>query len=167
MTSSEDYYLNFIGIIDGKELDNDIIFKDYDINYINLTTLPVAYYPIYNNRLLNDNVISSINTKIDAISTFTGDAATQTTKKNSLKKLIKKLFDETIKLMDLDKKLYNRYLITPIAILLLILWIIILLFILKYIHINYNIYYLYIIISIIVVLLIFGSVWFLYVNSQL
>lgn len=164
MSSSEDYYLNFIGIIDGKELDNDIIFKDYDINYINLTSLPVAYYPIYNNRLLNDNVISSINTKIDAISTFSGDA---TTKKDNLKKTIKKFFDESIKLMDLDKKLYNRYLITPIAILLLILWIIILLFILKYIHINYNIYYLYIIISIISILLIFGSVWFLYVNSQL
>lgn len=165
MSSSEDYYLNFIGIIDGKELDNDIIFKDYDINYINLTTLPIVYYPIYNNRLLNDNVISSINTKIDAISTLSGGDAT--TKKNNLKKTIKKLFDETIKLMELDKKLYNRYLITPIAILLLILWIIILLFILKYIHINYNIYYLYIIISIIGVLLIFGSVWFLYVNSQL
>jgi len=164
MSSSEDYYLNFIGIIDGKELDNDIIFKDYDINYINLTSLPIVYYPIYNNRLLNGNVYKSIENRIDGITTFSGDA---TTKKDNLKKTIKKLFDETIKLMDLDKKLYNRYLITPIAILLLILWIIILLFILKYIHINYNIYYLYIIISIIVVLLIFGSVWFLYVNSQL
>lgn len=165
MSSSEDYYLNFIGIIDGKELDNDIIFKDYDINYINLTTLPIVYYPIYNNRLLNDNIISSINTKIDDISTLSGGDAT--TKKNNLKKTIKKRFDESIKLMELDKKLYNRYLITPIAILLLILWIVMLLFILKYIHINYNIYYLYIIISIIGVLLIFGSVWFLYVNSQL
>ena len=148
MTASTDYNLNFIGKED--DLNEEEIYKTFDINYINLNTLPVNYYPIYNNRFL-DLLKTQLN--------FTDKDITN----EDVKAEIKKVIDN----MNLSINIYNRYLILPITIMIVIIWIFVLLFVLKYIHINYNIYYLYIIIAIIIALLIFGSVWFLYVNSQL
>ena len=148
MTTPTDYNLDFIGKED--DLNQEEIYKTFDINYVNLNTLPVNYYPIYNNKFL-DFLKKQLN--------FTGQDITN----DNVKAEIKKVIDN----MNLSINIYNRYLILPITIMIVIIWIFVLLFVLKYIHINYNIYYLYIIIAIIIALLIFGSVWFLYVNSQL
>lgn len=147
LNSTQEYELNFIG--KREDLDEEAIYKTFDINYINLNTLPVNYYPIYNKRLqkeLENNLNYTDNDKI-----------------NALKAEFKTLMDN----MELSTNIYNRYLILPISIITVIVWIFIFIYILKYIHINYNIYYIYIIVGIISVLLFIGSIWFLYVNSQL
>jgi hypothetical protein len=136
--------LSFIG--KDEDIDNEYIFKIYDTNYINLKNLPIAYYPIYNKKFLVDNLFSKI---------------------DDTRKTIRGEFDFLIKEMENDKNIYNYYLITPISIIISIIWIFFLLFILKYIHYYYNIYYIYIITTIIICLLIFGSLWFIYVNNQL
>jgi hypothetical protein len=148
---TNEYNLSFIG--EDEELDKEAIFDIYDINYINLKNLPIVYYPIYNNNLnetyIEENIKNNTNGK--------------TTTDSKIVKEYRDLFN----IIDNDKKIYNYYLITPISILISIVWIIFLLFILKYIHYNYHIYYIYIIIFIIICLLIFGSLWFIYVNNQL
>jgi hypothetical protein len=147
LNSAQEYELSFIG--KKEDLDEEAIYKTFDINYINLNTLPVNYYPIYNKKLqkeLEDNL-----------------SYADTNKTTALKAEFKTLMSN----MELSTNIYNRYLILPISIITVIVWIFIFLYILKYIHINYNIYYIYIIVGIISVLLFFGSIWFLYVNSQL
>lgn len=146
LNSVQEYELSFIG--KKEDLDEEAIYKTFDINYINLNTLPVNYYPIYNKKLqkeLENNLSYADEKKRQIIAEF------------------KTLMSN----MELSTNIYNRYLILPISIITVIVWIFIFLYILKYIHINYNIYYIYIIVGIISVLLLFGSIWFLYVNSQL
>ena len=154
---TEEYYFNYI--VNEEELKDDIIFKSFDINYINLNILPYIYYPIFNKdyyKKITD--IDFTDSKIDAAN------------KSILEKLnieIKNEIETVVKNMKNSKLVYNRYLITPITIVIVIIWIFLLLFLLKYIHYNYNLLYIYIISTIIILLLIFGSLWFLYVNSQL
>jgi len=147
LNSAQEYELSFIG--KEEDLAEEAIYKTFDINHINLNTLPVNYYPIYNKILqkkLEDNL-----------------SYTDVNIKTKIQDEFKKLMSN----MELSTNIYNRYLILPISIITVIVCIFIFIYILKYIHINYNIYYIYIIVGIISVLLLFGSIWFLYVNSQL
>ena len=131
------------------------MFTIFDTNYINMNNLPVSYYPLYNSDFLN--IITNNFIPLNARTTVDTD-------KNEK---IKKEFELIIKNMANDKLSYNRYTITPIVIMILLIWIFIIMFILKYIHYHYNVYYIYVITSIIIILLIFGSLWFLYVSTEL
>jgi hypothetical protein len=155
---TEEYYFNYI--INEEDLKDDIIFKSFDINYINLYILPYIYYPIF-----NKDYYKKI-TDIDFTDSKSSSGDAKVTLEN-LKKEIKNEIETVVKNMKNPKLVYNRYLITPITIVIVIIWIFLLLFLLKYIHYNYNLLYIYIISTIIILLLIFGSLWFLYVNSQL
>ena len=145
--SNSTYKFNFIG--DKDDIVNEKMFTIFDTNYINMNNLPISYYPLYNSDFLN--IITNNFIPLD-------------TDKNEK---IKKEFELIIKNMANDKLSYNRYTITPIVIMILLIWIFIIMFILKYIHYHYNIYYIYVITSIIIILLIFGSLWFLYVSTEL
>jgi hypothetical protein len=174
---TEEYYFNYI--VNEEELKDDIIFKSFDINYINLNILPYIYYPIFNKdyyKKITD--IDFTDSKIDAANKSILEKLNIEIK-NEIETVVKNmknsklvynryLITETVvKNMKNSKLVYNRYLITPITIVIVIIWIFLLLFLLKYIHYNYNLLYIYIISTIIILLLIFGSLWFLYVNSQL
>jgi hypothetical protein len=150
---------NFNYIINETEIDNEAIFNTFDSNYLNLNMLPFIYYPI-DNKNYYDNFIKIINDDSLRTTPLIGGTIDNNNK-------IKNEIELTIKLMKNPKILYNRYLITPIAITVFIVWIFLFLFLLKIIHYKYNIIYLYLISSTIILLLIFGSIWFLYVNSQL
>lgn len=151
--ASKPYSFKFIG--DETDIDNDKMLGNFDTNYLNLNYLPVNYYPIY-----KADVLEAI-TKHFYVDTTTG---TTTTKYNEE---IKVKFENLIKEMNNDKLSYNRYTIAPVVIVILLVWIFIMMYILKYIHYHYNIYYIYFITTIIIGLLVFGSLWFLYVNSEL
>jgi len=153
MSATKEYYLNYIG--NDADIKNEGMFSFFDTNYINLTLLPFNYYPIYNNNFYN--IFDKLNFNI------TDPKITNL----KLYKNIKNEFENLFKNMKNDKLIYNKYQITPITITIIIIWIFVLLFVLKYIHYNYNILYIYFISTIIIFLLIFGSIWFLYVNSQL
>ena len=151
------YKFNFIG--DKDDIENEKMFTIFDTNYINMNNLPISYYPLYNTNFLNDITNNFIPLII---------GSTQRHKENTDKnEKIKGEFELIIKNMANDKLSYNRYTITPILIMILLIWIFIIMFILKYIHYHYNVYYIYVITSIIIILLIFGSLWFLYVSTEL
>jgi hypothetical protein len=155
--SKGEYYFNYIK--KEEDLKDDIIFKSFDINYINLNILPYIYYPIYNKEYYKKITDANIT-----------DYPTSPSADDTSKPLNKEIITEIeliFKIMKNPKLIYNRYLITPITITIVIVWIFLLLFVLKYIHYNYNIIYIYLISTIIIILLILGSLWFLYVNSQL
>ena len=155
--SKDEYYFNYIK--NEEDLKDDIIFKSFDTNYINLNILPYVYYPIFNNEYYKKITAANIT-----------DYPVPQPPNDILKPLNTEIINEietVLKNMKNPKLIYNRYLITPITITIVIVWIFLLLFILKYIHYNYNIFYIYLISTIIIILLIFGSLWFLYVNSQL
>jgi len=143
------YKFKFIG--DKDDIKDEKMFSIFDTNYINTNNLPVIYYPLYNNDYLN--LITNNFIKTDE----------EKTNNNQ----IKNEFEMIIKDMSNEKLSYNRYTILPVILMILLVWIFIIMFILKYIHYHYNIYYIYIITSIIIALLIFGSLWFLYVSSEL
>lgn len=151
------YFLNYIG--NDEDMKTEEFFKSFDTNYINLDLLPFNFYPIYNSHFYD----KYINRNFQVIS----GSATPTPEQLIIIKDIKDEFETRYKDMKDQKAIYNRYLITPISITITLIWIFIILFILKYIHYNYTILYIYIISTIIIILLIFGSFWFLYVNSQL
>lgn len=153
------YYLNFIGNR-GDITDNEL-FKNFDTNYINLDILPFSFFPIYN-QIFYDKYMTAIETNINP------EVASEITDihRNDIKN-VKTEFNTLYKSMKNNKLIYNRYLIYPITIIIVIIWILLILFILKYIHYTYNIFYIYFISTIVIILLIFGSLWFLYVNSQL
>jgi len=155
-SASQDYYLNYIG--NKKDFKDEAMFTIFDTDYINLNILPYNYYPT-NNKEFYDKIISS---NYGISGTIIGDRQKELFKKN-----IKEEIELILKKMDNPTNQYNKYLITPITITIILIWIFIFLFILKYIHYNYNIFYIYLVSTIITILLIFGSLWFLYVNSQL
>jgi hypothetical protein len=66
-----------------------------------------------------------------------------------------------------NEKPYNYLGIYPLVILIILIWIFIFLFLLKFIHHYFANIYLYILLSIIILLLLFGSIWFLYTNNDL
>jgi len=66
-----------------------------------------------------------------------------------------------------NDKPYNYLGIYPLIILILFIWIFIFLFLLKFVHHYFTSIYLYILIGFIIILLIFGSMWFLYTNNDL
>jgi uncharacterized ion transporter superfamily protein YfcC len=144
--TATNYNLSFIG--DKTEMKKEKMFDNFDINYLNLNYLPVSYYPIYRTDLLKE-----ITNNFSAVSED--------------KKKIKDEFDKLMRNMENNKLSYNKYTILPIILIILIVWIFIIMFFLKYIHYYYNIYYIYFITFVIIALLIFGSLWFLYVNSEL
>jgi len=149
--NSKDYYFNFIQ--NENDINDENIFKNYDINFLNIFSLPVNYYPIYNTNKLNE-IIDNIKNNISLNPT-------------PIINKIKTEINDNIEYMKNNNLIYNTYNITLITIFILIIWIFLLLFILKYIHFYYNIYYIYFISTIIILLLFFGSFWFLYVNSEL
>ena len=63
-------------------------------------------------------------------------------------------------------KPYNRYNIYPIAIMVLIIFIILFILILRILLINYYQIYGYILIGIILLIIVIGSIWFLYINNE-
>ena len=147
--SSKEFYFKFIG--DKTDIVNEKMFGNFDTNYLNLNYLPVNYYPIYKHDFL-DNITSHFYEDING---------------TSFNKKLKEAFETLIQQMNNDKLSYNRYTIMPIIIIILLVWIFVMMFFLKYIHYHYNIYYIYFITTIIISLLVFGSLWFLYVNSEL
>jgi hypothetical protein len=154
---SPDYYLNFIG--NKNDFKDEAIFNFFDTDYINLDILPYNYYPVDNKDLYK---------KIITDSTYGILEANKNTGNNpTIIKNIRTEIEVNYKKLDNPSNQYNKYLITPITITIILIWIFIILFILKYIHYNYNIFYIYLVSTIIILLLIFGSLWFLYVNSQL
>jgi len=66
-----------------------------------------------------------------------------------------------------NDKPYNYLGIYPLMILILFIWLFIFLFLLKFVHHYFTSIYLYILIGFIIILLIFGSMWFLYTNNDL
>jgi len=155
-TNPRNYYFNYIG--NETDINNDDIFKNFDTNYINLNMFPFNFYPIY-----NKNYYDTFINKHFGVYNTNIPTPTETESFNN----IKNEFETIYKNMKNEKLIYNKYLITPITITITIIWIFILLFILKFIHYSYNLFYIYFISTIIILLLIFGSLWFLYVNSQL
>lgn len=147
--ASKTFTFKFIG--DETDIDNDKMLGNFDTNYLNLNYLPVNYYPIY---------------KADVLDAITSSFIKDTVETTNNKK-IKEKFENLLKEMDNNKLSYNRYTIAPVVIVILLVWIFIMMYILKYIHYHYNIYYIYFITTIIIGLLVFGSLWFLYVNSEL
>lgn len=155
--ASKEYYLNYIG--NKKDFKDEAMFNIFDTDYINLDLLPYNYYPIYNKNNYYEIVYNS----------SYGIASDRKANINS-QKIIKNIRNEievNYKKLENPGNHYNKYLITPITITIILIWIFVMLFILKYIHYNYNILYIYLVSTIIIFLLIFGSLWFLYVNSQL
>jgi hypothetical protein len=147
---SNEYFFNFIG--NENDINDESMFKIFDINYINLNYLPINYYPIYNGDKLND-IKNNIKNNI--------------VNNDLLYNYVIKELDKNIEYINNEGLIYNNFMITPLIIIILFIWIFIFLYILKYIHFHYNIYYIYFMITIIITILIFGSLWFLYVNSQL
>ena len=156
MTSSN-YYLNFIG--NKNDFKDEAIFNFFDTDYINLDILPYNYYPI-DNKDYYSKILTESTYGIPKPSKDSGDNP-------RIIRNIKNEIEVNYKMIDNPSNQYNKYLITPITITIILIWIFIILFILKYIHYNYNIFYIYLVSTIIILLLIFGSLWFLYVNSQL
>jgi len=154
--ASREYYLNFIG--NKKDFKDEAMFNIFDTDYINLDLLPYNYYPIYN-KYNYDEILKS-NYGIS-------DANKNTPPYPNYIKNIRNEIEVNYKKLENPGNHYNKYLITPITITIILIWIFVMLFILKYIHYNYNIFYIYLVSTIIILLLIFGSLWFLYVNSQL
>lgn len=62
---------------------------------------------------------------------------------------------------------YNKYNIFPITIILIIFYIFIFLTFLKIVQYKYSTYYIYILVIILGILLLFSSMWFLYINSSM
>jgi len=66
-----------------------------------------------------------------------------------------------------NDKPYNYFSIYPLVMIIIIIWIFISLFLLKFLHYYFASIYLYLLLIIIIFLLIFGSLWFLYMNNDL
>jgi len=111
----------------------------FDVNYLPLENLPISYFSM--------NDIGKI--KIPEM--------------NNLGEIIMKI-DETMELKDNN---FNNYNIYPMTVILLIFLIFIVIFTLRIFQYNYPLYYNYILIGIIIILLLFTSLWFLYVNSSI
>lgn len=62
---------------------------------------------------------------------------------------------------------YNKYNIFPITIILIFFYVFIFLIVLKIVHYKYPNYYIYILVIIVGLLLLFSSIWFLYINSSM
>ena len=131
------HYFNFLG--NEEDLKNELIFKYYDSNYLPLNNIPLTYFPIIKINYDDENQNKFL--------------------LSELKKNLNILQDKT--------NIYNNYNIFIITTIVCIVWILILIFFLRYLHIRYNIYYVYFIITTIILLLIFSSLWFLYVNNDL
>lgn len=142
---------NFLGNED--DLSNEIIFKNFDINYIPLNNLPSTYYPIKN--------INYDKFKIENSKTSANFATTENNENVILE------FKKNLNILEDKTKIYNNYNIFSITLIISLIWIMVLIFALRYLHLYYNIYYIYVIITIIILLLIFSSLWFLYVNNDL
>ena len=63
-------------------------------------------------------------------------------------------------------KIYNKYNIYPIAIIILITIIILFIMIMRIFFINYYHIYGYILIGLILIIIVLGSIWFLYINNE-
>jgi len=133
---------NFSFLGNEEDLSSEILFKNFDINYIPLNNLPSIYYPI---KFIDYDKFKKTNENEHIILEF--------------KKNLNTLEDKT--------KIYNNYNIYSITIIISIIWVFTLILFLRYLHLHYNIYYIYIIIITIILLLIFSSLWFLYVNNDL
>lgn len=132
------YYFNFLG--NEEDLNKELIFKSYDSINIPLNNIPITYYPLTNFNYKN----------------YTKD----------FDHIISE-FKKNVNILQDKNNIYNNYNIFIITVIVCIMWILILIFCLRYLHIRYNIYYVYFIITTIILLLIFTSLWFLYVNNDL
>jgi len=137
-----DYNNYFVG--EPNNLKEMAIIDNFDINYIPLDKLPVIYYPMKANELSKLKELPVAN-------------------QEKIKKLINKINKET----DREINNYNSFNIYPIVITLIIFYIFLMIFILRIVQYNFPVYYIYIIIGIIGILLLFTSLWFLYINSNL
>lgn len=138
--NNKDYYNYFLGNKDNiKDLS---VFNYFDVNYLPLENLPVSYVSM--------NELGSIQANADA-------------NNRNLAEIIKKI-DETMELKDNN---FNNYNIYPTTVILLIFLLFLLIFLLRLLQYNYPLYYNYILIGIIIILLLFTSLWFLYVNSSI
>jgi hypothetical protein len=140
MTCNKDYYNYFLGNKDNiKDLS---VFNYFDVNYLPLENLPISYFSM---------------SELGAIQANADDT------NRNLAEIIKKI-DETMELKDNN---FNNYTIYPTTVILLIFLLFLLIFLLRLIQYNYPLYYNYILIGIIIILLLFTSLWFLYVNSSI
>ncbi len=65
-----------------------------------------------------------------------------------------------------NRKVYNNYNIYPIFITIICLIILITILILRFVFLQYYYIYTYILLGIILVLIIIGSIWFIYINNE-
>lgn len=138
--NTKDYYNYFLGNEDNiKDLS---VFNYFDVNYLPLENLPISYVSM--------NELGAIQANAD-------------NNNRNLAEIIKKI-DETMELKDNN---FNNYNIYPTTVILLIFLLFLLIFILRLLQYNYPLYYNYILIGIIIILLLFTSLWFLYVNSSI
>lgn len=138
--NTKDYYNYFLGNEDNiKDLS---VFNYFDVNYLPLENLPISYVSM--------NELGAIQANAD-------------NNNKNLAEIIKKI-DETMELKDNN---FNNYNIYPTAVILLIFLLFLLIFMLRLLQYNYPLYYNYILIGIIIILLLFTSLWFLYVNSSI
>jgi hypothetical protein len=144
---------NFDYLGNEDDLKNEIIFKNFDINYIPLNNLPSTYYPIKN---IDYNKFKK------EISITSGSSVRTENNENVILE-----FKKNLNILEDKSKIYNNYNIYSITLIICLIWILVLIFALRYLHLYYNIYYIYVIVTIIILLLIFSSLWFLYVNNDL
>lgn len=146
MTSCENFNKSYYNYFLGQEdnLNNNEVFNYFDINYLQLESLPISYYSmnevnIHNLKRLND----------------------------ASKILVNDILIKINEIMDSKDNNYNNYNIYYITIILIIFILLIVMTFLRILQFKYPLYYIYILVCIIIILLLITSLWFLYVNTSL
>ncbi len=140
---SKNYYNYFLGQKD--DLNNKKVFDYFDINYLPIKNLPIAYYSMNNSNLVKLKDLLDINSK------------------SLVTDVLVKLND----LMNNNENNFNNYNIYTMTIILIIFLILVIISLLRLIQFNYPLYYTYILIGFIIIILLITSLWFLYVNTSL
>lgn len=140
---SKNYYNYFLGQKD--DLDNKKVFNYFDINYLPIKNLPIAYYSMNNSNLAKLKNLLNIESQ------------------SLVTDVLVKLND----LMNSNDNNFNNYNIYTMTIILIIFLILVIISLLRLIQFNYPLYYIYILIGIIIIILLITSLWFLYVNTSL
>jgi len=140
--NTDNNYNYFIG--SDQVLDTRQIFNYFDVNYLPLENLPIAYYPLNIKTILNLITIDNENKKF-------------------IENYLKKKNEE----MDSKDNNFNNYNIYYMSLILAIFLMLIIINFLRLIQFYYPIYYTYILLGIIIFILVITSLWFLYVNTVL
>jgi len=140
--NTDNNYNYFIG--SDQVLDTRQIFNYFDVNYLPLENLPIAYLP-----LNSETILKLINI--------------QPNNKKFIEDYLKKKNEE----MDSKDNNFNNYNIYYMSLILSFFLMLLIINVLRLIQFYYPIYYTYILLGIIIFILLITSLWFLYVNTVL